>query len=118
MKLELSSIIWFFVALVAAVVAVRATFRFDLNEWLRDRRERNKERAKALCPHVRLTTIDGEPAVQSTFMSPPGTVAWQCQQCGAITYDQAAIDESAYYWRKHPLELMERLKKIDKLNKL
>ena len=40
-------------AFIAAVVAIRATVRFDLNEWLRDRRTQREENLRALCPHVR-----------------------------------------------------------------
>ena len=75
-----------------------------------------KERAKGLCPHVTLLTNNhGKPALRSTFISPPGTVAWQCQSCGAITYDKAWIDENTMCWLNNTRELMKRYKKITKL---
>lgn len=116
MKPEWSSIIWFLVALVAIVVAIRGVVRFDVNEWLRDRRNNRKEKIKALCPHVRPTYIGEKQAVQSMFMSPPGTVAWQCQRCGMTTHDKAQVNEIARYWSENPRELLERLALIEKLS--
>ena len=104
-------------ALIAAAFAIRATVSFDLNEWLKDRRNQKKEQLRVLCPHVDATQQDGQPAVRSTFISPPGTVAWQCQDCGLVTHDRAWVEEQTAYWANNPNELVERMKKMDKLTK-
>ena len=103
------------VALVVSIVAIRGNVNFDVNAWLKDRREEKKERLRSLCPHVDLTHERGAPAIRSTFISPSGTTAWQCQLCGVSTYDRLSVDEQAQYWASNPDELMRRLKKAEKL---
>ena len=101
----------------AAIFAVRTTVHFDVNEWLKERRSQQKEQLRSLCPHADVTYHDGQPAVRSTFISPPGTVAYQCQDCRLTTHNRAWVEEHAANWAKHPNELIERLKQIEKLTK-
>ena len=49
-----------------------------------------------------------------TYVSPPGTLAWQCQVCGQVTYDEEGMDKSGDYWAKNPQHLLDRLKKMKK----
>ena len=97
---------------LATFVAVRASIRFDVNEWLRERRKRKENNLRRLCPHAHLIMDNGSPAVRGAYISPMGTTAWQCQLCGDITYDRDAIDEGAEYWSRHPDELITRQKEI------
>lgn len=99
---------------VASIVAIRGSVRFDVNEWLRDRRTRKKENLRALCPHARFADENGNWVLQSSYISPMGTLAWQCQQCGNVTHDRAGIDEALKYWAAHPKELIERQKEIER----
>lgn len=105
------------VALVAAILVVRATVWFNLNEWFRDRRKRNEENLRLLCPHVTRFESGGAPAVRSTYVSPSGTTACQWQLCGDTTYDEAWIDEVARYWASNPNELVKRHRKTKRLSK-
>ena len=104
-------------AFVATVFAVRATVRFDLNAYLKDRREHLKEKIRSLCPHVNMAFHNEQPAVRSTFVSPPGTVSWHCQECGYTVYDQRIVDEQVQFWATNPDKLVERIKQIDNLAK-
>ena len=115
MEQEWSWVLWI-VVILAAIVVVRGTVRFDVNEWLRDRRKQKEENLKALCPHVRPDHVDGELGLRSTFLSPAGTLIWQCQQCGVTTHDQGWIDHNTRYWINHPDELTKRFRKITKLS--
>ena len=110
---------WIFwvAAFVAAIIAVRGIVRFDVNEWLRDRRKQKEENLWALCPHVQPSYVDGKPAMRSTFMSPSGTLGWQCQACGRFTHDEAWIDQNTEYWLCNPKELTKRIKKRSRLAK-
>ena len=110
---------WLFwiAAFVAAIIAVRGIVRFDVNEWLRDRRKQKEESLRALCPHVKPIYVDDKPAMRSTFVSPSGTLGWQCQTCGTFTHDEASIDENTEYWLSNPRELTKRLKKRSRLAK-
>ena len=99
------------------VFAIRTTIRFDVNEWQKERRKRQKEQLRSLCPHADITYHEGEPAVRSTFISPPGTVAYKCQDCGYTTHDRAWLEQHAANWAKNPNELIEREKQIERLTK-
>lgn len=99
-------------AFVVSVVAIRATIRFDLNEWLRDRRAQKEKNLRMLCPHADFSDEDGVLQIRSTYVSPPGTTAWQCQMCGNVTHDDAEVSSVTRYWAKHPDELSRRNKKI------
>ena len=79
---------------------------------------RNKETLYRLCPHVVLEPQDdGRIAVRSRFISPPGTVAWQCQECGRTTHDTDFIQNNIQHWAKHPEQYVARRKKMGKINK-
>lgn len=105
------------VAAIMGIFAVRTTIRFDLNDWLKDRRKRKKLKLRSLCPHADITEQDGQLAVRSTFISPPGTTAYQCQDCRHVTHDKAWIYENTEHWANNPKDLMERLEQLDKLTK-
>ncbi len=115
--MEIGNWIGWVLAFVATVFAIRATVRFDLNEWLNERRNQKKEQLRSLCPHVHGTYHEGQPAVRSTFISPPGTTAYQCQDCHYVTHDRAWVHENAEYWANNPVQLIERTKQIEKLTK-
>ena len=105
------------VGMLIAAVTFRGIVKFDLNQWLRDQRKRRQDNLKMLCPHVRTLENDRIIEVHSTFFSPSGTLAWQCQRCGQITYDETAIDAQVMYWGNNPDALSERNKKMIKLAK-
>ena len=67
------------IALIAGIFAIRATVRFDVNEWLRDRREQRINRLRALCPHIRTLWEEGRTRPASAYVSPIGAVTWHCQ---------------------------------------
>ncbi|MGI9250517.1 MAG: hypothetical protein ACR2PR_04905 [Pseudohongiellaceae bacterium] len=95
--------------------ALRGHFHFDLNQWLKDRREQKIERLRNMCPHVRPLIENGEPSLLPTFISPPGTQALICQECGVKTYDHERINQIVEYWAKNPSALGEQWKKMKKL---
>lgn len=109
------------IALLATIfvgaVSVRTLVRFDLNRWIDQRKVRKKDALYRLCPHVVLEPHDGRIAFRNQFVSPPGTNAWWCQECGYITYDDAFMDNNIEYWAKHPEQYSARRKKMGKLIK-
>ena len=100
-------------AFVATVFALRTTVRFDVNEWLRDRRERREANLTAMCPHAMFLSDGQMPVgVRSTYISPFGTAAWQCQLCGHVTHDEQNVRDTYKYWAQHPEALLERAEEI------
>ena len=102
-------------ALMAGVFAVRGTVRFDLNQWLKDRREQRLDAIRALCPHAYLAAEHEQVVVYSSFISPRGRYEWQCQRCGAITHDRTATTVDQRYWAENPDKLFQREETIRKL---
>ena len=105
------------VAFIATIFAIRGTIKFDVNKWIEDRRNRKEEILRSLCPHVRVSKSANGLVIKTTYISPPGTVGWQCQQCGHFTYDDDAVNETAEFWGTHLGELNRRNRKMDKLAK-
>lgn len=102
---------------LGAILVFRANIRFDINEWRRDRRKRLEDKIRMLCPHVSPGKDNGQYILRSAYVSPPGTTAWHCQKCGHITYAEAEVDAGHRYWLENPKELIERFKKIKKIEK-
>lgn len=103
------------VAAVATVFAIKGSIQFDINQWMRDRRERKKEILRSLCPHVYMDCRNGKYVIRSAYISPIGTAAYQCQMCGHSTHDENAIDVEVKYWADNPKCLMQRIEKAKKL---
>ncbi len=103
------------IAAIAAMIAIRGSIRFDINEWLKDRRKRQEETLRSLCPHISVEEQDGDLLIRSAQISPSGTTVWQCQSCGDLTHDKHAIDQGTRYWAENPDALVKRQRRIEKL---
>ena len=110
-------IVAFIVVVLSTIVVIRATVRFDLNEWKRDRIKQNEERLRRLCPQVYSDYKDGEPAVGSLFVSPRGTSSWRCEQRGSVMHNPQFVDSNTRYCADNPYRLLKRMNKFDKLSK-
>lgn len=100
------------IALVTGIFAIRATVRFDVNEWLKERRKQKEAQLTKLCPHVRVSNQDGGTILHSSYISPPGTLAYICELCGDTTFDASLGQRLTEYWAKNPTALRERYKEM------
>ena len=103
-------------AAIASIFVIRWSIKFDVNQWLKDRREVKHEKARMLCPHANTGKDDlGRPIVRSQFTSPPGTRDYLiCELCGTMVYSQESVDEKTRYWAKNIKELEQRLEEFGK----
>lgn len=101
--------------ILSSILVIRTNIRFDFNEWRRDRRRVLDENIRILCPHVRVSSEGGRYTIHSTYISPSGTLAWQCQMCGDVTHDQQSTEAVQKYWANNLDKLAERHKKMEKL---
>ena len=75
-----------FAVFVFSIIAIiRFGFKFDLNSYLGSRKKRHLGLARLECPHMALCKTENGISFRSLFVSPPGTLSYQCQQCGLIT---------------------------------
>ena len=66
------------IGMLIAAVAVRGVIKFDVNQWLNERRKRLEDDLRMLCPHHYFIKEDGKFIIASEIVFPPGTLAWQC----------------------------------------
>ena len=114
---------WQLVALICTVVAglitIRISFKFDINRFLEDRRKVNQQKLVNVCSHLAIKPLGGKNfKAVSLFTSPPGTHLWQCQRCGLIRH-QADADymERAQYYLENIDEFLKENKRFRKLLK-
>lgn len=107
------------IAIVFGVVAIRISFKFDVNKFLESRHESNRQKLKSACTHMQLTPIeDGRVEARSHFISPPGTPQWQCQRCGLITYSEGGeFERDAKYYLNNLDHYTKKNKRFNKLLK-
>jgi hypothetical protein len=79
------------IGMILSVITVRGTVKFDINQWINDRKKQQEQNFIALCPHHYLFSDGDGTKVGSHFISPPGTSAWQCQKCGHLTHDDLGM---------------------------
>jgi len=111
----LIELILIILTLILSLIAIKISFQFDINLYLRDRREIKKNQLMNICPHTRIIDIqDKKVHMQSLFSSPVGTRHWICNQCGLVVdSDEVAYELMARYG-KHPMKLMENQNKFIK----
>lgn len=119
MNITISDFFLGVIAVAMAIIAIKITFSFNLNEWLKERDEKLKSKIKNYCPHARFGKFGEQIGLQSTFVSPSGTLNWICQQCGVqlLHLDREAEDERMQYFLKNPKEFAKQEKKFRKLLK-
>ncbi len=106
-------------AMTFGAIAVKISLAFDVNKFLETRRKTNSQKVKNACTHMELIPADdGRLEVRSFFVSPPGTLQWQCQRCGLIKYlDGGEVERMADFYIKNPEEYNRRNKRFVKLLK-
>lgn len=105
-------------AFAASIIAVRVTFSFDFNKYLKRRDDKNSQKLKNACTHLDMMPLENRQfQFKSLFESPMGTAQWQCQRCGLIRNHNNDYEERAQYFANHPDKFLEQRKKFQKLLK-
>lgn len=105
------------IALVISFVAIKVTLNFDLNRYLENRQKTLMMKLKNFCTHMDLTLRDdGKIEVKSFFISPPGTLQWQCQRCGLMKHQNDDSEQRmADFYIKNPDEYQKKNRMFTKL---
>ncbi len=118
MTLNFTELLWLIIAVSIAVIAIKITISFDINEFLKSKSQRLLMKAKNVCPHARfMKSHDGKHGIQSNFVSPSGTTNYICTTCQLIVYKINDEDLRIRYFLENPNELNRKIKKFEKLIK-
>jgi len=101
--------------IILSFIVIKISLQFDINLYLRDRREIKKNQLKSICPHTRIIDIQGKQIhMQSLFSSPVGTRHFICNQCGLVVDSDELANELIARYAKDPMKLMEKQRKFIK----
>ncbi len=119
MSFSFTEILLTIIAIAISVIAIKITFSFNLNEYLEYRDKKLKDKIKNYCTHAEIVDIDGKIEIQSTFVSPSGTLNWVCQRCGLqlLHLDKKKETKRLEYFLKNPKEFKKQESQFKKLIK-
>ena len=102
-------------ALVVAIIGIKFAVNLDINRYLEGRKNAQKRKLTALCPHTELRLLEsGEILIESRFHSPMGTTAYICGQCGLVVHDQSAALRVSQDWGSNPIGWLKADKRFRK----
>lgn len=113
MDIDFSQVIILVIIIVISIIAIRISFKFDLNKYLENRRKIKIDQLKNICPHGRIVKIGGKFGFESFFVSPVGTMDYICSQCNAIVGEEHLnrINET---YKENPSLVFKKQKKFTK----
>jgi len=97
------------IAFTLSIIAIKITFSFNINEYLKRKDEKLKGKIRNNCTHADIIKTGDGVGIQSTFISPSGTTDWICQKCGSRLYNLNRKDEDERI--KHYLENIKDFEK-------
>ena len=105
--------------LIVGTIAVKISFNFDINKYLKEKQGRYSAKCKNACVHFEFVPQGDSILVNSFFVSPPGTLNYICQRCGLIRIhlNQDAHQRSIDYYIKNIKEYNKQNKRFHKLLK-
>jgi len=101
--------------MIISAIAVRVTFKFDLNKYLGDKRKIKIDQLKNICPHVRIANVtdDGLITFEPFFVSPIGTMDYICSQCNAVV-GKEHVNRIEETYKVNPTLVLKKQKKFSK----
>lgn len=100
---------------LAIIALLRFGIRFDLNDYLKTRKERHMRLARISCTHMILKPHENGVEIQSLWYSPPGTLDWICNRCGTVSHvspSDEEIEKQAEYYIANPNEYSKMNKRF------
>lgn len=107
-------------AVLFAIILIRALaidIKFDLNQFISERKKHHLVLAQSYCPHIRIEVKDTGIEYQTLFYSPLGTPYWICQQCNVqvpIAPDENETRDAAVYFVNNPKRYKRQMRLYQK----
>ena len=102
------------IALALSIIAIRISFKFDINKFVEDRRKIKLNQLKNVCPHTSAVLEGKQIILESLFLSPPGTIQWKCQQCGLIVNSETEVQRITNAYQTNPKSILIKQKEFAK----
>jgi hypothetical protein len=103
------------ILLVLSAIAIRFTFKFDLNKFLESRRKIKLEQLKNICSHCKIEFVDkGKVKITPYFVSLFGSFQWKCSRCGCIVECIEDVDRICGNYGKNPKKFLKNEKRFFK----
>lgn len=103
------------ILIIAGAIAIRFTFKFDLNKHFENRRKIKLDQLKNICPHCKIEFADkNQIKVTSYFSSPSGTLNWICSRCNLVVDSEDRVSQISEYHAKHPDIFLKKEKRFQK----
>ena len=116
--MNFSQIIILIIVIIISIIAIRISFKFDLNKYLENRRKIRLDQLKNICPHGRIIDItDNRVTFESFFLSPVGTMNYVCSQCGCIVESEEDVNRINERYSKDPELILKKQKELIKKSK-
>src|SRR3989344_8262543 len=85
------------------IIAIRISFKFDINRFLENRRKIKLDQMKNICPHGHFLPHEENTFLfESYFLSPAGTTRWICSQCSCIVESEEDIKRISEMYSQNP----------------
>jgi len=101
-------------AIALSIIAIRISFKFDINKFLENRRKIKLNQLKNICPHGTMKLEGDKLIFTSFFQSPVGTLSYICDQCGLIVASQTEANRITKQFLHNPDLFIKRQKKFVK----
>lgn len=108
---------WVLAGLLVLTAAVKGTVRFDINEWLKERRKHTKEKLQTLCLHAEFDVRNKDKIEFKSSYILKDSMGVRCQLCGKWEFDETSIVKDLEWWENNPDALLKRFKCIKKLER-
>lgn len=106
------------ILIIAGAIAIRISFKFDLNKHFENRRKIKISQLKNICPHGRIIKQEEKFGFESFFVSPRGTLDYICSQCNLVTGKEDINRINERYIKNPTLVFKKQKEFIKKAKKL
>ena len=100
--------------IVISAIAIRISFKFDLNRFLENRRKIKIDQLKNICPHCKIEVKDKKLFIQPYFSSPIGTTKHICSRCGCVVESEEDIKRICENYAKNTERFFKNEKRFVK----
>lgn len=106
--------------IIIGAVAIRISFKFDLNKYLENRRKIKIDQLKNICPHCKIEFVGNKQIkVESYFYTDYGNPNYVCSRCGRVVPFEEDVNricenyaQDPQRWLKNENRFIKQMKKL------